>query len=95
MLNINFLKRQHHLQKYKIKFSLRTIGIFNNIIKVALIKTTVICLVHKNVNKQVCSNYRETALLSVAYRIFSNCTLLWLKIKLEIIIDDYQIGFKP
>uniref|UniRef100_A0A2S2Q1H0 Transposon TX1 uncharacterized protein n=1 Tax=Sipha flava TaxID=143950 RepID=A0A2S2Q1H0_9HEMI len=58
-------------------------------------KTSLICPIHKKGDKQDHNNYREIALLNVAYKMFSNCILTRLKEKAEQTIGEYQGGFRP
>jgi len=58
-------------------------------------KTAMICPIHKKGSKLDCNNYREIALLNVAYKFFSNCLLTRIKTKAEQIIGNYQGDSRP
>jgi sorting nexin-29 len=49
----------------------------------------------KNGDKLECTNYRGIALLCTAYKVFANILRNRLKPITELIIGEYQAGFRP
>jgi sorting nexin-29 len=57
-------------------------------------KTSIICLINKKGDKFDCHNYRETSLLSTMYKFYNNIIMMRLEIYLEIMIGEFQAGFR-
>ncbi|KAL4125995.1 hypothetical protein QTP88_010227 [Uroleucon formosanum] len=53
-----------------------------------------ICPIHKNSDKQVCSNYRGISLLDTTYKVLLYCILDRVKPLVEEVVEDYQCGFR-